>query len=187
MTSEKPSLEVTECRSQEEPGTSGQCYVEHVIPRLVVPNKYDVDRDSNGVPLMFCRALSEDEFKVAREQAMEFGKDLPLIYQAMVRCLSQKVTKELFAKASKAPSGRASEMANYDWLEIYKESLNDGRNHRDAMNKAVDMISKKYKEAKIVSRESVRKRLDRLIKRDEKKRESMEEVNKKLKTFSGSF
>lgn len=188
MTSEKPSLEVTECHLQEEPGTSGQCYVEHVIPRLVVPNKYDVDRDLNGVPLMFCRALSEDEFKVARKQAMEFGEDfLPLIYQAMVRCLSQKVTKELFAKASKAPSGRASEMANYEWLEVYKERLNAGCNHPDAMNEAVALIRKKYKEAKIVSPESVRKRLDRLIKRDEKKRESTEGMNNKLKIFSSKF
>jgi hypothetical protein len=188
MTAEKPSLEVTEHRLQEERVTSGACYVEHLIPRLVVPNEYEVDRDLNGVPLMFCRALSEDEFKVARQQAIEFGEEfLPLIYQAMVRCLSQKVTKELFENASKAPSGRASEMANYEWLEVYKQRLNAGRNHPDAMSEAVALIRKKYREAAIVSPDSVKKRLKRLIKRDERKRESMGEVNKKLKIFSGKF
>jgi hypothetical protein len=188
MTIEKPPLEVTEYRLQEALGISEQGYVEYVIPRLVVPNAWDVDRDFRGIPLMFCLTLSEDEFKVARKQAMEFGEEfLPLIYQAMVRCLSQKVTKELFEKASKAPSGRASEMANYEWLEIYIERLNAGCNHTDAMSEAVTLIREKYKEAKIVSPESVRKRLDRLIKRDEKKRESTGELNKKLRIFSSKF
>jgi hypothetical protein len=78
-------------------------------------------------------------------------------------------------------------MANYEWLEVYKQRLNAGRNHPDAMSEAVALIRKKYREAAIVSPDSVKKRLKRLIKRDERKRESMGEVNKKLKIFSGKF
>lgn len=152
------------------------------IPRLVMPGKYEPERDFRGVPLMFCRVMSKAEFEQAREQARQFGEEfLPGIYQAMAFCLSQKVAKKMFTQAAKAPSGRAPEVSDLEWLDIYKGYIASGLTHTEAMHDAVYEIRGKFKEADRVSIASTRKKLDRLIKREQRHLEHEKAINQQLK------
>jgi hypothetical protein len=125
----------------------------------------------------------------ACRQAREFGEVfLPPIYLAIERWLGRNEAKKMFSAASTSRRGRVKEPqkkleSDREVIRVYKESRASGCSHAKAVTKGMSKLMEVEPKCRFREKESLRRRVARLIDKNLRREERDKNTNERLKSL----